>query len=42
MEKHPNDCPECQQGKHAICTGWAIDEDTDTVVACECAEGGHA
>lgn len=39
--KHPNDCPECQQGKHVNCTGWALDEDTDDMVECGCAEGGH-
>jgi hypothetical protein len=38
---HENDCPECKSDKHRNCTGWAIDEDTDNVVACECAEGGH-
>jgi hypothetical protein len=38
---HPRDCPECQQKKHANCTGWAIDPDTDEFVPCECAEGGH-
>lgn len=39
--KHPRDCPECRSGKHQNCTEWAIDEDTDEVVACDCAEGGH-
>lgn len=41
MSLHPRDCPECRQGKHVNCTGWALDEDTDDVVECECAEGGH-
>lgn len=38
---HENDCPECQNGKHQNCAGWAIDEETDAVVDCTCAEGGH-
>lgn len=37
----PRDCPECRNGKHANCTGWALDEDTDEVVDCDCASGGH-
>lgn len=28
-------CPECEQGKHANCTGWAFDEH-DNEVACAC------
>jgi hypothetical protein len=38
---HERDCPECQQGKHRNCTDWAIDPDTDEVVPCDCASGGH-
>lgn len=41
MSLRPRDCPECAQGKHRTCAGWAIDEDTDEFVDCECAEGGH-
>lgn len=40
-ETHAEDCPECRQGKHANCTGWALDPDTDELVDCPCAEGGH-
>jgi hypothetical protein len=29
-------CPECEQGKHANCTGWALDEQ-DREVECMCA-----
>lgn len=29
-------CPECAAGKHRNCTGWALDETTDEVVACGC------
>lgn len=39
---HPEDCPECRVGRHANCTGWAIDPDTDEVRDCGCAQGGHA
>lgn len=39
--KHPADCPECRAGKHQNCTEWAVDEDTDEVVDCDCAAGGH-
>lgn len=28
-------CPECEQGKHGNCTGWALDE-TDREVECMC------
>lgn len=28
-------CPECQQGKHGNCTGWAID-DYDRIIFCGC------
>jgi hypothetical protein len=40
--QHPADCPECRSGKHVNCTGWALDEDSDELVECGCAEGGHA
>ena len=36
------DCPECRQGKHGNCTGWALDPDTDEIRECGCAQGGHA
>jgi hypothetical protein len=39
---NPLDCPECRQGKHVNCTDWALDPDTDEMVECECAQGGHA
>lgn len=42
MVGHEQDCPECRQGKHGNCTGWSIDEDTDEIVDCPCAVGGHA
>lgn len=29
-------CPECEQGKCANCTGWALSE-LDNEIACECA-----
>lgn len=29
-------CPECANGKHPNCTGWAIDAETDCVVDCAC------
>lgn len=41
LEQHPEDCPECRQGKHANCTGWALDAD-DEQTECGCAQGGHA
>lgn len=41
LENHSNDCPECRAGKHPNCTGWALDENDDTV-ECGCAQGGHA
>jgi len=31
----PVRCPECAAGKHANCTGWALD-DRDVEVACPC------
>lgn len=31
-------CPECRNGKHVNCTGDALDEDTDTIVACTCTD----
>jgi hypothetical protein len=42
MEPHADDCPECQSGKHVNCAGWAVDPDTDEIVECNCATGGHA
>jgi len=42
IEAHPDDCPECRQGKHGNCAGWALDPDTDDFVTCACAAGGHA
>lgn len=33
-------CPECGNGKHVNCTGWAIDED-DNVVDCDCTDDAH-
>lgn len=29
-------CPECRNGAHRNCCGWAIDEATDEVVDCGC------
>lgn len=29
-------CPECAQGKHQNCTGWALNEATDEIVDCHC------
>lgn len=40
-EHHLEDCPECRQGKHGNCTGWSLDTNTDELVECPCAEGGH-
>lgn len=34
-------CPECDQGKHVNCTGWAIDEETDRVIDCSCPLPAH-
>lgn len=31
----PSTCPECRQGKHPNCTGWALD-DNDEVIPCGC------
>jgi hypothetical protein len=33
-------CPECRDGKHANCIGYALDTATDTVVDCGCAHQG--
>jgi hypothetical protein len=33
-------CPECRQGKHANCTGWAFRK--DDLVTCGCLEGHDA
>jgi hypothetical protein len=33
-------CPECEQGKHGNCTGWALDEH-DNEVACQCLTPSH-
>lgn len=35
-------CPECAQGKHRNCTGWAIYEATDTLADCTCRQTNHA
>lgn len=32
-------CPECRDGKHGNCTGWALDGN-DRMVDCECSHGG--
>jgi hypothetical protein len=40
-ERHPEDCPECRQGKHGNCAGFSFDPDTDEQIDCPCAEGGH-
>jgi hypothetical protein len=29
-------CPECRDGKHANCTGWALHPYTDDLEACDC------
>lgn len=29
-------CPECEQGKHANCDGWAWDFDADEKTQCQC------
>lgn len=31
-------CPECRDGKHRNCAGTALDETTDEIVDCGCAE----
>lgn len=36
-----NTCPECRQGKHANCTGWVIDDQTDDVANCGCVDQVH-
>jgi len=33
-------CPECRQGKHSNCTGWALD-DRDEITQCPCQQLGH-
>jgi hypothetical protein len=33
-------CPECRDGKHGNCIGYALDQATDTVVACGCGHTG--
>jgi hypothetical protein len=38
----PAVCPECANGKHPNCTGWAIDEKTDELVDCRCGTERHA
>lgn len=38
----PPACPECRNGKHGNCTGQALDEATDELVACVCTADGHA
>jgi len=34
-------CPECRDGKHVNCTGWAVNEETDDVVDCHCPDPVH-
>lgn len=34
-------CPECANGKHVNCTGWALEEVTDDVVTCKCTDLMH-
>lgn len=34
-------CPECGDGKHGNCDGWAWDFDRDDVAPCPCAKGEH-
>jgi hypothetical protein len=34
-------CPECRDGKHRNCTGWALDAD-DKMVPCHCDHGGRS
>lgn len=31
-------CPECEQGKHGNCDGWAWDFDADEKTQCQCPE----
>ena len=31
-------CPECEQGKHGNCDGWAWDFDADDKTQCQCPE----
>lgn len=33
-------CPECEQGKHDNCTGWALNS-RDVEVQCRCEITGH-
>lgn len=33
-------CPECRDGKHLNCTGWALDPETDEQTYCGCPEPG--
>lgn len=33
-------CPECRDGKHQNCIGYALQASTDTVVGCECGHPG--
>lgn len=33
-------CPECRDGKHGNCTGWALDEQADEFGACACEHVG--
>lgn len=33
----PRSCPECEQGKHANCTGWVLnDYDVEESCGCPC------
>ena len=34
-------CPDCEQGKHANCTGQAWDNYIDDFTVCPCHQAGH-
>ena len=34
-------CPDCEQGKHRNCTGYAWDINTDQETTCPCADNQH-
>lgn len=40
---HPlsSTCPECEQGKHTNCDGYAWDYQTDRLTECHCANRDH-
>ena len=35
-------CPDCAQGKHQACVGWAWDAAADREVPCPCPDPSHA